>query len=475
MSGPLTLLGLALLLGVPETGAAGPAGPEWGGFRGNNGTGVSSASIPEKLDPEANLRWRTEIPGGYSSPTVAGEHVYVTAADGTELQTISVSRSSGEIEWVKSVTFHGRRTGANSPAAPSPVTDGERIYSLFHDVGLIVYDAAGEEVWRHAVGKINIPHGLSSSPVLHDDTLVLQVDQDGGAYLIAFDKRTGDVRWRVEREAATHSYATPTIFTPESGPAEVLVSGSLELSSYSIDDGEKLWWTSGSSWQTNSLPVLDGDVCIVSAFMVPSNEFGIPNLFPTFEEALESFDEDGDGMISRDEWRHDALNQAWFVFDLDDDGKFDERDYKYLLGSKSATGGLYAVRAGGSGDVSDSHVVWTYDGRRGLPHVTSPLVVGRTLFLMKEGGLFTAVDVATGEVTKQGRVGQPDQYFASPVAGGERIVTASQSGQLAVITAEPEWDVLSVTELEEETWSTPAIAGSEVFVRTQKALYCFGS
>ena len=172
---------------------------------------------------------------------------------------------TGETRWEREIPFDGKRVGANSSAAPTPVTDGERVYSLFHAAGLVAYDLEGEELWSVDLGPFEIPHGMSSSPVLHGDLLVVQADQDSGSFLAAFDRKTGEERWRVEREGVVHSYATPAIYAPEEGPAQVIVSGSFQIASYSLADGKKLWWVNGSAWQTKAIPLIDGNVCYVSA------------------------------------------------------------------------------------------------------------------------------------------------------------------------------------------------------------------
>ena len=114
--------------------------PAWGGFRGTNGTGNAEGSIPSALDPELNLMWRIEIPAGYSSPSIAGDLLFLTGAEGRDLFTICIDRVDGAEIWRKKVTFDGQRPGANSPAAPSPVTDGERVFSVFHSFGIVAYD-----------------------------------------------------------------------------------------------------------------------------------------------------------------------------------------------------------------------------------------------------------------------------------------------------------------------------------------------
>lgn len=117
-------------------------------------------------------------------------------------------------------------------------------------------------------------------------------------------------------------------------------------------------------------------------------------------------------------------------------------------------------------------MLWSY--RRSLPNFPSPLLYEGVLYVLKEGGILTALDPKSGEVLKAGRIeGALDDYFASPVAADGKLFTASHAGRLAVLAAGPDWRVLSVSDLEEEIWATPAIAGSQIFVRTQEALYCF--
>jgi outer membrane protein assembly factor BamB len=449
--------------------------PEWGGFRGNDGSGVTErGSVPGKLDRDSNLLWRQPVPAGYSSPVVAGRRVFLTAAEDGELVTMCLERDTGEVQWRSAVAYDGTKVGANSAAAPTPATDGERVFSFFHHTGLVAYDAAGDELWRNELGApYNIPHGMSSSPVLAGDKLLLQVDQDGGSYLAALDKLTGEQVWRADRPGFTHGYATPAVYTPDEGPAQVIVPGAMQIVAYSVETGEKLWWVRGAAWQAKATPVFHGDLCIVNAHMVSTSEFGAPVITQSFEEALAERDADGDGAIGKDEWAHEMMQQAWFIFDLNEDLKLDADDYAYLLQAGRATGGLFCIRLGGEGDVTESHVVWRYEERRGLSDLISPVVVEETLFLLKGPGILTAMDVATGEVIKQGRVGESDQYYASPVAAGGRILTASQSGQVAVVDGVREWEVVSTANLGEQIWSSPAIAGELVFVRSQSALYCF--
>ena len=449
--------------------------PEWGGFRGNNGIGVvEQGSIPERLDAEKNLRWRVEVPPGYSSPIVAGRNVFMTAEDRDEkeLLTLCVDRTTGEERWRAALPFDGKRPGANSSAAPSPVTDGERVVAMFHHFGMVAYDLEGEELWRKPMGPFNIPHGLASSPLIHGDTVVQCVDQDGGGVLMALDAKTGEELWKVDRPGVFHGYGTPALWVPDEGPAQVIVSGSMQVAGYSVADGEKVWWADVGAWQTKPVPIVVGDRCYVSSFMVDLSEAGLPSMRGSWEDTLEKRDENGDGFISKEEWKDPMLQMAWFVIDLDDDGMFGPEDWAYIQATYTENGGLYAIDLGGRGDVTETHVVWENTERRGLSDTVTPVVMDGVLYLVKDG-LLSTYDCETGEVIGRERVGDSDQYFASPVAAGGRIVTAGLSGQLVVIRAGREWEQLSTSSLDEQVWSTPALTGDTVLVRSQKALYCF--
>lgn len=449
----------------------------WGGFRGNNGCGVVEAKgLPDTLDPEGNLMWRVEVPAGYSSPTVTGSRLFLTGSDMKgKLFTVCLDSQSGEERWRAEVPFDGSRVGANSPAAPSPVTDGERVHVLFHHVGLITYDLEGKEIWRKEIGPFNIPHGMAGSPVVHGGKVVLQIDQDGDSYLVAYDGKSGKELWRVARPGMNHGYATPAVYAPESGPVQVVASGTMQIAGYALDTGEKLWWVDGSAWQAKSLPIFAGHTCYVNSFMPSMADMNFPSFSGTFEEALAQRDADGSGKIERGEWADEMMQQIWFILDLNGDEALDEEDWNYGLAANRATGGLFAIDLDGRGDLTGSRVSWKLEDKRALSDVTSPIVLDGVLYVISEGSLLASIDAATGEVLKHERIGQSDNYFASPVAGEGKLYLAGLSGLLTVVEAGRDWKVLSSHSLEDDgkVWSTPAIAGHSVYVRATDALYCF--
>lgn len=466
---------LAALAALPALALA-----NWTQFRGPNGAGVGEGvNLPVKMSRTENLVWRTELPPGYSSPVVASGRVYVTAHDGLKLLTIAVDAGSGKELWRREVPkpLEKPHKGVNSPSAPTPATDGENVYVLFDRYGLIAYDKDGKERWNCELAPFRTPYGIGTSPVLADGKLLLLMDQDTDSYLLALDKDSGKTIWKTPRPEATHGFPAPVIYRPAGGPAQVLVSGSFQFGSYDLETGKKLWWVNGMAWQAKSMPVvtkLDGrDAIVVHSSMPAMHELGPMPPEKEFSEALAKYDADKDGQISEAEAPDGDMKKLFFLFDLNSDRFLDKREWDIFQARNDGKSGLFAIRPGGTGDVSAASVMWRYD--KGLPNVPSPLVYQGVLYMLREGGILTAFDPANGEVLKQGRVtGALGAYFASPVAADGKLFVVSKEGRLAVIRPGADWDVLHVNALEEDTWATPAIDGNRIYVRTEQALYCFG-
>ena len=210
-------------------------------------------------------------------PSSVGAVIFLTAAEGGEetdagrekvvdaggqLVTFAIDRGNGEILWKKAAPRPRmeRYEKTNSPASPSPVTDGENVYVFFGDFGLISYTVEGDERWRLPLGPFNNVNGHGSSPILVDDKVILVCDSDTAPYMLAVDKNTGKVIWKTERPETTRSYVTPAVFQPKDGPLEVIVPSAYFLASYSADTGKKLWWVNGGGWQTKSTPIIHGDM-----------------------------------------------------------------------------------------------------------------------------------------------------------------------------------------------------------------------
>ena len=209
---------------------------EWDRFRGPNGNGVSTAgNLPVDLEPASAL-WKTALPPGHSSPVLTKTRIFLTAHDGEALQVIALDRKTGSVLWKRDVPRlqKGRLQNVNGPASPSTVTDGKNVYAFFQDFGLIAFDENGKERWRLPLGPFQIFYGFGASPILVDDLLILPVDQDLSAYLLAVDKDSGKVRWKVDRPEVISGYSMPTVYQPKSGPKQVIVPESFQLSAYSL-------------------------------------------------------------------------------------------------------------------------------------------------------------------------------------------------------------------------------------------------
>jgi len=427
------------------------------------------------MGPEKNVIWKTQAPPGHSSPALTESHIFLTAADGDKLLTLCLDRATGKILWRREAP-RSRNTkvrAKNSQSSPSPVTDGENVYVFFEDFGLLSYGPDGDERWRYAIEPLNTPYGPGASPILAGDLALLLCDQDTDSYLLAVDRKSGRLRWKTPRPEATHGFSTPIIYQPAKGPAQIIVSGAYQIDAYNLESGERIWWVRGMAWQAKSTPVLAGDILYVHSWMASPSELGLQASVPEFKKALEQWDANKDGKLAPAEVPDAEMRKLWFLFDLDQDGLMNEREWNFHRARAAARNGLYAIRLGGRGDLTDKAVIWRYE--KGLPNIPSPVLYKNVLYLLREGGILTALNPATGEALKQGRLqGALDPYFASPVAADDKIFTVSLNGKLAVLKAGAEWEILSVGDLGEECWATPAIADGRLYVRTVSAIYCFG-
>jgi outer membrane protein assembly factor BamB len=209
---------------------------------------------------------------------------------------------------------------------------------------------------------------------------------------------------------------------------------------------------------------------------------------PSFTELLKKYDKDKDGKLSRDEipedvvlYRRDPKNRdgdirlrdLFYAFDLNKDGKIDSLEWFAIsLMANRLDNALFAIRPGGRGEVSRTHIAWKE--KKSLPEVPSPLVYGGRLYLVKTGGFVSCLEAKTGKLLYRGRLGESGSYYASPVAGDGKIYFASESGVITVIKEGDKLEVLARNDLDEPIMATPALVGGRVYVRTAGHLYAFG-
>lgn len=412
--------GLALCLTVAS--GAGLSAQHWPQFRGPTGQGTSTeTALPLSWSASENVHWQTELPGpGHSSPVVWGDRIYLTAfrserrlplarfftAPRGQLVVLALDKTTGAILWER-VVVEGELQdvhSTNSPASPTPVTDGQHVYVFFGSVGLLCLDVDGNEVWRRDFGEISNQWGSASSPVLHEGVVLLNSDSDGEDFLIAVDQATGETRWRTPRGRVTRSWPTPFLWQVD-GRDQVVVSGSRQVKGYDFATGEEIWSVGGLTEWVAPTPVT----------------------------------------------AHGLL---------------------YVASNGPGGNVVLAIRPGGRGDVTGTHVAWRYG--RGAPYVSSPVVVGDYLYMVKNGGIMTALDARTGELARQGRLPVRGNYYASLVAADGRIYTLNDEGEATVLEASPAFEVLAVNEVGERTLASPAISDGQIFIRSDDSLFAIG-
>ena len=454
------------------------AASEWTRFRGPNGAGVvEGPPLPREIGPDKNVVWKTAIPKGKSSPAVIADRIFLTGHKDKILETFALDRQTGKLMWSRESPGHRdeKRHTLNDPATPSPVSDGSNVYVFFAGFGLVSYDRDGKERWRLPLGPFTNFHGMGASPVLADGKVLMICDQDQGAFLIAVDQQTGKPAWRVERPEMVHSFTTPVLYRNEKAKrTELIVPGSFLLASYDVADGKTIWTLRGLTYQVKSGPVIDGDILYFNGW-APGSEPSERIELPDFQKMLELHDKNGDKLIARSEIPKEWQPANWEMQDLDKDNLYGERDWKYYMGRRTSTNGMIAVKMGGTGDVTDSHLLWRY--QKSLPDVSSVLLYRGVLYLIRNGGILQTLDPAKGTLIKQGRLSHAmDEYYASPVAGDGKVFLLSRDGKATVLEAgTADWGLAATADFGEEIFATPAIADGHLWVRTATALYDFAA
>jgi outer membrane protein assembly factor BamB len=264
-----------LLLVTPLT-ATRLSAAEWRQFRGPNGQAISSdTNIPTEWNDEKNVKWKLEMPGkGFSSPLVVGDNVLVTCyssdAEGLTRHLVCVDRRRGKVAWSKAVPSKvaergGARFGTSHGfASHTPVSDGESIFVLFGNTGVLAFDMQGKQLWQQSVGSENAStFGSAASPILYKDRLIVTAAAESES-VRAFDKKTGKELWKAEGSTLSRCYSTPLVAKNAAGNDELLLSLPNEIWSLNLDTG-KLNWFAETKVDLNSCPSLISDGGVVYA------------------------------------------------------------------------------------------------------------------------------------------------------------------------------------------------------------------
>jgi len=267
---------------------------------------------------------------------------------------------------------------------------------------MVAYDAAGKQLWAMPLGPFNNIYGMGSSPVIVGDNVILACDQSLGSYVMAVNKRTGKIVWKVDRPEAKSGHSTPVLWKGPDGKDQILLPGSFLLTSYDAATGKKLWWVGGLSFEMKSTPVIGGDTIYVNGYGAPVNDPGNKVAVPPAEEVWKSADANGDKVLSRTEFPK-YTPAFWFdVADLDANGSLTPVEWDYYRAALDSENGMLAIRLGGSGDMTETAVRWKY--QRSVPQLPSPLLYEGVLYMVNDNGIITTLNPATGAVIKQGRL-----------------------------------------------------------------------
>ncbi len=455
--------------------ASAVAEPMWPQFRGPNSTGIAfEANPPSEFGTEKNVAWKTALPPGSSSPVIAGGRIFLTAFSEGKLETICVDQKSGAILWrsdAKAAAIEPFFEKFGSPAGPSCATDGARVVSYFGSCGLVCHDLDGREIWSVPMPMIKSQDGFGtgSSPVIHDGLVYLLRDEMGDAAgLYAFDAKTGKQVWRTARNEFNISYGTPVVWD-----GSLVCIGDLRAKGYDLKTGAERWLLRGLAAYpcTTAAAGPDGRLLLATWSSGSSNE---PN--PDFDALLKNLDKDSSGDISLAELAGTPMKDFLSIMDDNQNSILERWEWdpiqSYMRTGKNV---VVCVKPGGSGDITETNVAWKNE--RGAAYVASPLAFGARLFLVKDGGVATCYDAASGRlIFEKQRLGADGDYFASPILADGRIFTASVRGVVSVVEATGDkLNVLARNDLGEAITATPAIVGDTIFVRTAAHLWAFKS
>jgi len=381
-----TMLWLVLVATAAVLPAAEPSGPPWPAFRGTGDSRVKAAHLPVTWETRGRRggSWTVRLPGyGQSSPVVWGNRVFVTAVSGPEkehLHVLAINLADGQTVWQRD--FEGTQRVPDgdtvSRGAPTPCVDAERLYVMFESGDVFALSHAGETLWQRSLvreyGEFKGPHGYGSSPLLADDKLIVQVCHGGPSYVLALDQATGENRWKADHPSQT-GWSTPAMFDHD-GTRGVIVSTSGSVRAFALEDGHELWRVTGIQGNSTPTPTVVGDVVVIGGSSEPTRS----------------------------------------------------------APPEGMTTGSLAIRLGGQGDVSESHVLWK------SPKVSagyaSPLVVDGLGYFVGRVGTLLCVDIQTGEVKWQHRL--PGTAWASPVEVAGHLLFFCKEGSVIALKSGPE-------------------------------------
>jgi outer membrane protein assembly factor BamB len=403
----------------------------WPHWRGPARNGLSTEkNLPIKWSAQSpeNILWKLPMPAlSGSTPIVWGNRIFLNVADPLpdtgekpSLHLWAVDRVKGTILWQRPLGGNNRMQRKQNQSSPSPVTDGTGVWVMTGTGILKAFDFEGKELWARDIqadyGRFGLNWGYGSSPLLHGDSLYVQVlhgmRTDDPSYLLRIDKKTGKTAWRVERptnaiQESPDSYTTPAV-ARVGNAEELVITGGDVVTGHDLATGKELWRVDGLNPQNNpayrivASPVVHGDLIIAPTRVRP----------------------------------------------------------------------MLAVKPGGRGDVTKTHVLWSFDNG---PDVPTPVTDGTYVYSVTDNGVVYCLDAKTGkEIYGRQRL-RPGTYSGSFVLADGKLYVTNEDGVTSVVRAGPEFQVLSENEFEDYSLSSPAISGGTMYFRTTKFLWAIGN
>ena len=370
-------------------------GQQWPSFRGPIGSGVApNATVPVAWDAKAgtNILWKTEVPlPGLSSPVVWGNAVFVTGADETQSCVFRFDADTGALVWSATIKLPG---GARPPkpevgeetslAAPTPVTDGRRVYALFPTGEIAAFDFSGKQVWARNIGPLENQYGYAASLAIYQDRLLVQIDrgqpEDGQSRMLALNTQTGKQLWEVKRDVAG-SWSSPVV-VDVNGQPQLITCASPFVIAYNPVDGKELWRNKCLESDVAPSAVMAGNMLVAVA---PNT--AILGLHPG------------------------ATETAWKI-----EGGAPDATSPVSDGQR-----LYVVESSGmltSYDIQTGKAVWSHDLEDMF--YASPAIAGNALILVSRKGNSWVLE--TGDSYKElGKGDIGEECCASPVPVGKRL------------------------------------------------------
>lgn len=413
-----TILPTVILIALSCTFVRADDWPQW---RGPELNGTSrEKNLPARWGATENIVWRFALPSwSGSTPIVWGGRVFLHVAEGDDLFLWCVDRKAGAVLWKKRLGGGNVKMRKQNMSSPSPVTDGQGVYVMTGTGVLKGFDFDGRELWARDIqkdyGEFGLNWGYASSPLLYEDSLYVQVlhgmNTDDASYVLRVDKRTGKTVWRVERPTKAVRESPDSYTTPavvrHGKTVEIVVTGGDCVTGHDPATGKELWRAEGLN---------------------PDND-------PSYRIVASPVIADG------------------------------------IVYAPSRVQPLLALRPGGRGDVTKSHLLWSTPNG---PDVPTPVTDGKYFYVVNDRGIVWCLDAKTGrEIYGQQRI-KPGTYSASPVLADDKIYITNEDGLTTVIKAGPKFEVLAENDLNDYCLSSPAISEGQIFIRTAKHLYCIG-